>query len=88
MVENLDYPTPHFSLFSQIGFPNRKPRRTMEISRNFWERALPSPFIPYKEDEKLAHRFSRHLHDLARLWEKGYATEHLEKNHFYDKNPQ
>ncbi len=47
----------------------------MEISRIFWEKATAIHVYCLQGKEKLAERFSRHLHDLAYLREKGYASE-------------
>ena len=55
-------------------FPTAKPC-TMAISRIFWEKATAIHVYCLQGREKLAERFSRHLHDLACLREKGYASE-------------
>ena len=55
-------------------FPTAAPR-TMEISRIFWEKATAIHVYCLQGRERLATRFSRHLHDLACLQEKGYATK-------------
>jgi hypothetical protein len=47
----------------------------MEISRIFWEKATAIHVYCLQGKEKLAGRFSRHLHDLARLRETGHAAE-------------
>jgi len=55
-------------------FPTATPR-TMEISRIFWEKATAIHVYCLQGREKLAARFSRHLHDLASLQTKGYAAD-------------
>lgn len=55
-------------------FPTANPR-TMEISRIFWEKATAIHVYCLQGKEKLAERFSRHFHDLARLRETGHAAE-------------
>jgi hypothetical protein len=47
----------------------------MEISRIFWEKATAIHVYCLQGREKLAARFSRHLHDLASLHAKGYTAE-------------
>jgi hypothetical protein len=47
----------------------------MEISRIFWEKATAIHVYCLQGKDKLAERFSRHLHDLAYLREKGHAAE-------------
>jgi hypothetical protein len=46
----------------------------MEISRIFGEKAAAIHVYSLQRKEKLAERFSCHLHDLACLRENGYAT--------------
>ena len=62
------------SFFSDLTFPTAAPR-TMEISRIFWEKATAIHVYCLQGKEKMAARFSRHLHDLARLRETGHAAE-------------
>jgi len=59
---------------SDLIFPTATPR-TMDISRIFWEKATAIHVYCLQGKEKLADRFSRHLHDLARLRETGHAAE-------------
>jgi Nucleotidyl transferase AbiEii toxin, Type IV TA system len=47
----------------------------MEISHIFWEKATAIHVYCLQGKEKLAGRFSRHLHDLARLRETGHAAK-------------
>src|SRR5579859_5331159 len=61
-------------LLPDLLFPTGTPR-TMEISRIFWEKATAIHVYCLQGKEKLAERFSRHLHDLACLREKGYTAQ-------------
>jgi hypothetical protein len=56
-----------------LAFPAATPR-TMEISRIFWEKATAIHVYCLQGKDRLASRFSRHLHDLARLQQLGHAT--------------
>lgn len=55
-------------------FPTATPR-AMEISRIFWEKATAIHVYCLQGKEKLANRFSRHLHDLAMLRATGHAAD-------------
>jgi hypothetical protein len=57
-----------------LAFPTATPP-TMEISRIFWEKATAIHVYCLQGKGKLAERFSRHFHDLARLRETGHAAE-------------
>lgn len=59
--------------FPELSFPKAEPR-TMEISRIFWEKAT-AMHVYCLQGKDLAHRFSRHLHDIARLKETGHVQE-------------
>ncbi len=56
-----------------LAFPTATPR-TMEISRIFWEKAT-AIHVYCLQGRETATRFSRHLHDLARLRATGHAAE-------------
>jgi hypothetical protein len=58
--------------FPQISFPLAQPR-TMEISRIFWEKSTAMHVYSKQGEKHLQHRFSRHLHDIARLKITGHA---------------
>jgi hypothetical protein len=50
----------------------RSSGRAMEITRIFWEKATAVHVYSLQGEHGLAHRFSRHLHDLARLAQAGH----------------
>jgi Nucleotidyl transferase AbiEii toxin, Type IV TA system len=62
--------------FPDVSFPIAEPR-TMEISRIFWEKST-AMHVYCLQGETLAHRFSRHLHDIARLRATGHVQEAVE----------
>ena len=61
------------SSLPMLEFPTATPR-TMDLSRIFWEKATAVHVYCLQREHDLGNRFSRHLHDLARLGVMGYAT--------------
>ena len=60
-----------------LAFPQARPR-VMMVERTFWEKA--TAIHVYCLQKRLrADRFSRHWHDLARLYAQGVATQSLQR---------
>jgi hypothetical protein len=60
-------------LFPDVGFPTAN-ARTMDISRIFWEKST-AMHVYCLQGNNLQPRFSRHLHDIARLSTEGHAQQ-------------
>jgi hypothetical protein len=61
-------------LFPDLKFPRADPR-TMNVSRIFWEKATAAHIYCVQHKQPIAHRFSRHFHDLAKLNVSGLAFQ-------------